>query len=112
MRLDLFLAQRHNFTRNKAQQLITTGLISVNGKVATKPSSEVTENDQISVEEDRRVHWVSRSAEKLAGFLLPPCEGDLSEARKCKAGKSEAKGGFALGIQILGARCLDVGSST
>jgi 23S rRNA (cytidine1920-2'-O)/16S rRNA (cytidine1409-2'-O)-methyltransferase len=102
MRLDLFLAQGQNFTRNKAQQLISAGLVSVNGKSITKPAFEVSETDSINIQEDRRVRWVSRSAEKLAGFLLPPCEG----------GMSERQGGFALKIQILGTNCLDVGAST
>lgn len=41
MRLDLFLVQKHSFTRNKAQQLISTGLVLVNDKVITKPAFEV-----------------------------------------------------------------------
>lgn len=69
MRLDLFLSKNHNFTRNKAQQLISTGLVSVNEKVITKPAFEVTETDTVNIQEDRRAHWVSRSAEKLAGFF-------------------------------------------
>ena len=69
MRLDLLLSQKYNFTRNKAQQLIRAGLVSIAGKVILKPSFEITSDDILSVQEDRRVTWVSRSAEKLAGFL-------------------------------------------
>lgn len=93
MRLDVALAERYSFTRNKAQQLIALGLISVNGKSITKTSFDVTEDDVIDVEEDRRVHWVSRSAEKLIGFL-------------------EKSGNETLLQKVSGSTCLDVGSST
>ncbi|MDD2693757.1 MAG: TlyA family RNA methyltransferase [Candidatus Gracilibacteria bacterium] len=93
MRLDVALAERYSFTRNKAQQLIALGLISVNGKSITKTSFEVTENDVIDIEEDRRVHWVSRSAEKLIGFL------EKSDNEK-------------LLQKVSGSTCLDVGAST
>lgn len=69
MRLDLRLSEQYSFTRNKAQQLIHAGLVSASGKVILKPSFEVSGDDTLSVQEDRRVSWVSRSAEKLAGFL-------------------------------------------
>ena len=69
MRLDLYLTNHHNFTRNKAQQLIVAGLVSVNGIVITKSSFDFTDDNKVEVSEDRRVRWVSRSAEKLAGFL-------------------------------------------
>lgn len=69
MRLDIALAERHSFTRNKAQQLIEVGLVSVNAKTVTKVSYDVSDTDVLDVREDMRVHWVSRSAEKLHGFL-------------------------------------------
>lgn len=93
MRLDVALAERYSFTRNKAQQLIALGLISVNGKNITKTSFEVVADDIVHVEEDRRVHWVSRSAEKLIGFL-------------------EQSGNERLLQKVSGSTCLDVGSST
>lgn len=91
MRLDIFLVQKHHFTRNKAQQIIDAGLVSVNNKIIKKSSYEVTDTDGIVIEIDRRVRWVSRSAEKLAGFL------------------ENRENGV---IQISGSYCLDVGSST
>ena len=69
MRLDQYLVLHHGFTRNKAQQLITSGLITLDRKICTKPSTPVSEHPAIVISNDRRVSWVSRSAEKLAGFL-------------------------------------------
>ena len=93
MRLDVTLAERHTLTRNKAQQLIALGLVSVNGKKILKASFEVEGEDVIVIEEDRRVHWVSRSAEKLIGFFEKP-------------------GNEMLLQKVSGSTCLDVGSST
>jgi predicted rRNA methylase YqxC with S4 and FtsJ domains len=69
MRLDTFLAQHHNLSRNRAKQLIEAGLVFVHENICTKVSEDVSENDVITLTEDRRVHWVSRSALKLHGFL-------------------------------------------
>jgi predicted rRNA methylase YqxC with S4 and FtsJ domains len=66
MRLDIYLTKHHGFTRNKAQQLIMAGLVFLNGKKVEKSSQQIQESDVVYVEADRRVHWVSRSAEKLA----------------------------------------------
>lgn len=90
MRLDQYLVNTYNFTRNKAQQLIDTDLILVNAKICNKYSYNIKETDIIAIESDRRVHWVSRSAEKLAGFL------DQKNHN----------------INILAKNCLDIGSST
>ncbi|NRH20652.1 TlyA family RNA methyltransferase [Candidatus Gracilibacteria bacterium] len=88
MRLDQYLVIHHHFTRNKAQQLISSELIVLDKKICTKASQIVPENATISITPDRRVNWVSRSAEKLAGFLEH----------------------FPIGID--GKKCLDIGSST
>ncbi len=69
MRLDQYLVLHHALTRNKAQQLIIAGLVSIDSKVYTKVSYRVSEESLVSIAIDRRVQWVSRSAEKLAGFL-------------------------------------------
>lgn len=89
MRLDLSLALQYGLTRNKSQQLIGARLVFVNGNIIEKTSFEVSENDTISIQDDRRVRWVSRSAEKLAGFLS-----------------------HHPGISTFQSRCVDVGSST
>lgn len=93
MRLDIMLAEMHGFTRNKARQLIEVGLVRVNNKIITKASHDVTDTDAITLEEDKRVHWVSRSAEKLDGFI-----------QFLQLTNHE--------LRITDTHCLDVGSST
>lgn len=88
MRLDIYLATHHGLTRNRAQQLIAADLVFVNAKICNKASFSVLDTTSISIVDDRRVEWVSRSAEKLAGFIE------------------------RLDITIADTNCLDVGSST
>ena len=93
MRLDHYLVLHHSLTRNKAQQLIKSDLISIDAKICNKSSQIIWEGHIVTITEDRRVNWVSRSAEKLAGFL---------EAYSMQ--NSE--------LNISWSNCLDVGSST
>lgn len=93
MRLDLSLVHHHKLSRNKAQALIEAGLVSVNSVTVTKPSHDISDEIIPDIKEDKRIHWVSRSAQKLEGFLW-----DLEAAQ--------------FPIQITGSTCLDVGSST
>lgn len=87
MRLDCYLSENGMaLSRNKAQELIREGKVAVDGVIITKPSWDVGEGSAILVLEEK--HYVSRAAYKLKGFL----EG--------------------LDLDIKGARCLDVGSST
>jgi 23S rRNA (cytidine1920-2'-O)/16S rRNA (cytidine1409-2'-O)-methyltransferase len=67
-RLDNYLL-KHNFTdsRNKAQELIKDGFVSVNGKEVLKSSLKVGAEDIVSVGEHKK--YVSRSAHKLSTFL-------------------------------------------
>lgn len=88
MRLDQALAELHHLTRNRAQQLITLGLVTVNGQPVTKSSYLVKENDILLLKEDKKIHWVSRSAQKLDGFFEQ------------------------IPLTVTGKRALDVGSST
>jgi predicted rRNA methylase YqxC with S4 and FtsJ domains len=69
MRLDQYLVAHHGITRNKAQQLIKTSLVTVDANICNKPSFIVSDGMIATIIPDRRVEWVSRSAEKLAGFL-------------------------------------------
>ena len=69
MRLDQYLVLHHGLTRNKAQQLITSELVFVNGKICNKQSYHILGDCVVIITDDRRVSWVSRSAEKLAGFI-------------------------------------------
>lgn len=91
MRADKYIAEKFNFSRNKIQQFIDAGLILKNNKPLNKPSEKITDTDIIHLIEDRRVHWVSRSAEKLAFFL------DINTMFQTK---------------IRNSKCLDVGAST
>ena len=88
MRLDLFLVQSRNITRNRAQFLLSEGLVWVNGKVVTKASFSIDESEIIVIQDDKRVHFVSRSAIKLDSFL------------------DEIK------LDVLNMTCLDIGAST
>ena len=69
MRLDQYIASTYSFTRNKSQQLIDAGLVSVNGKVITKVSFDVSGEEGFLIKEDKSIVWVSRSAGKLDGFI-------------------------------------------
>lgn len=91
MRIDKFISEKYGFTRNRVQQLILAELIFVDEKLVTKASYEVNENNTIKILEDKRLHWVSRSAEKLYGFFEKNPE---------------------LREKVKNAICLDVGSST
>ena len=93
MRLDHLMSQKYGFTRNKSQQLIKNGLISIHGIVHTKTAFEVTEEDILEIREDKSITWVSRSAGKLDGFF-------------------EALKWINIDIHIYGTHCLDIGSST
>lgn len=86
-RLDNYLVQNALIeSRNKAQNAIKSGLVSINAKKITKSSFKVNENDSVKV--DVYKEYVSRSAHKLASFLDE----------------------FTLDIQ--NRVCLDIGSST
>jgi 23S rRNA (cytidine1920-2'-O)/16S rRNA (cytidine1409-2'-O)-methyltransferase len=85
--------EKFGFTRNKSQAFIRDGLVLVNKKVITKPSFEVINDEKIELKEERRIHWVSRSAGKLDGFL------EQLRVSNCE-------------LRIIGTYCLDVGSST
>lgn len=93
MRLDIFLSTQYGFSRNRAQSLIESGIVFVNEKKVQKCAFLISSSDIVHIEEDRRIHWVSRSAEKLLGFL-----------------EFMTKGGKP--IQIHNKICLDIGSST
>ena len=93
MRFDISLSQKYAITRNKAQDFIKDGLVSVNGKVIIKPSFELQGDETILLQAAKKIHWVSRSAGKLDGFL-----------EELEMMNEE--------LRITGTNCLDVGSST
>ena len=91
MRLDLFLVDKaYAESRQKAQRLIKNGCVSIDGAVATKPSEDIDENVEHSIEviETENERYVSRGGLKLEGALE------------------------AFGISPEGFVCADIGAST
>ncbi|WP_291378570.1 TlyA family RNA methyltransferase [Demequina sp.] len=77
-------------SRSHAQELITQGLVLVDGEPETKPSRIVPDNVAIDVV-GATDHYVSRAAHKLIGALDAFCP---------------------LGLEVRGRHALDVGAST
>ena len=87
MRLDNYLVQNGYFeSRNRAQEALKAGLVSVNSKVITKASFKVSDDALVKVAEHK--FYISRAAKKLEEYLKE------------------------FSLPIGGAKCLDVGSST
>lgn len=108
MRLDQYLVEACGiFSRNKAQELIKAGKVTVGTKVIKKPAFQV-EDETVTVEEGD--HYVSRAAWKLRGFLNE-CELDISGMEALDIGAST--GGFTQVLLENGAEhvyAVDVGS--
>lgn len=69
-RLDKVLVKNNLVeSRTKAQQLILSGGVSINGKVQTKVSFSVDENDEIKITETDVLKYVSRGGFKLEKAL-------------------------------------------
>lgn len=91
-RLDRELVRRHLATsRSHASQIINAGRVSVDGRVISKPASQIDPAQAITVVESSQVEYASRGGYKLAGVL------DI-------LGKDAP--------EIAGKRCLDAGAST
>lgn len=110
MRLDIYLNKHEKVqSRNKADELIKSNKIKVNGKIISKSSFKVDENTKIEIlEED---FYVSRSAYKLKHFL-DEVKIDLKEKEALDIGSST--GGFTqilLENCIKQVTCVDVGSN-
>jgi 23S rRNA (cytidine1920-2'-O)/16S rRNA (cytidine1409-2'-O)-methyltransferase len=87
MRIDLLLTERGIVeSRAKAQRLVMAGQVRANGEIMKKPAEKVEENAQIKLELSSR--FVSRGGEKLVAGLE------------------------AFSLDVTGAVCADVGSST
>lgn len=69
MRLDIYISESYNCTRNRAQFFIEQGLVRVNNLPAKKASQDIRESDEVRLLDDKRVEFVSRSAIKLDTFL-------------------------------------------
>ncbi len=85
-RLDEAVAERTGVTRSRARSLIIAGRVRVDGRPATKPGTPVSASAVLAVERARP--FVSRGGEKLEGALV------------------------AFGLDVTGARGLDIGAST
>ncbi len=91
MRLDVYLYQNGIApSRQKAQELIAKGEISVNGKMASKPSLVVEETDEIALV-GQGLRYVSRGGEKLEA-ALDAFTIDVTDFVACDIGAST--GGF------------------
>ncbi|WP_040634573.1 TlyA family RNA methyltransferase [Mobilicoccus pelagius] len=92
MRLDVHLVEAGLArSRGQARDLVASGAVTVDGRVARRPAAPVTADSVVEVASDDARRWVGRAALKLVGAL-------------------EAFPEFA--ATIPGARCVDVGAST
>ncbi len=68
MRLDLYLVENFEIqSRNKANEIIKSNKVKVDGKVISKPSFKIEDDSKVELlEED---FYVSRAAYKLKYFL-------------------------------------------
>jgi len=110
MRLDIFLAE-HGFatSRTRAQELISRGLVVVNGRQAGRSSKEISERDYVLVEGD--LPYVSRAGEKLS-FALEYFSVDVAGKHVLDIGSST--GGFTDVVLQKGAAsvtAVDVGTN-
>lgn len=88
MRLDKYLVERFNISRDTAIEIIKNGNCLINGVEAQKQGQKVSQSDQITLKENSLPKYVSRAGDKLEQAL---CE---------------------FKINPKGLNCLDVGSST
>lgn len=111
MRLDVYLyTNALTQSRQKAQELIASKCVYVNGKQCSKSSYEVLEGDCVEVRSEGK-QWVSRAGEKLWGFLSQ--NPVAIEGRKI-LDIGSSTGGFSEVLLSLGAReivCVDVGDN-
>lgn len=107
MRLDLFIAQQFDFSRQKAQDLIKKGRVLCNGNKIVKPAFDVDATMHIELAQERI--FVSRAGEKLFDFLK-----NQRLDKKIILDVGSSTGGFAQVLLILGAsevHCVDVGNN-
>ncbi len=109
MRLDKYLVEESYFeSRNRANEAIKAGLVTVNGKVA-KASTKIDKDSTVSVEDEK--FYVSRAGRKLESFLDEYLI-DFADKRALDIGSST--GGFAQIILEKGVKsidCVDVGKN-
>lgn len=69
MRLDQYITEKLNISKNKAQNLIKSEKVTVNMKIIKKAWFEIIETDKIEIFESEQLNYVARSALKLKYFL-------------------------------------------
>lgn len=69
MRLDQYVTEKLNITRNKAQAVIKAESVMVNGKVITKTGFRLKETDIIEIQPTEESKYVARSAMKLKWYF-------------------------------------------
>lgn len=110
MRLDYYLFQSGLVqSRQKAQELIESLSVFVNGRLVNKNSFEISSNASIVFKEQKQ--WVARSGEKLYRFLL---SNEISVEGREILDIGSSTGGFSEVLLHLGAKkitCVDVGSN-
>ncbi|RXJ90908.1 TlyA family rRNA (cytidine-2'-O)-methyltransferase [Arcobacter sp. CECT 8983] len=110
MRLDLYLTKHFDIqSRNKANELIKAKKVKVDGKIVTKPSFKIYEDNNIELLEDE--FYVSRAAYKLKYFIE---EFNINLENKEALDIGSSTGGFTqilLEKNVKNVVCVDVGSN-
>lgn len=89
MRIDTFLFENGFFeSREKAKKAIAESRIVVNGKTITKPSADISDNDELCIIPSDKIEYVGRGGLKLECAL------------------------DTFGIDVIGKRAIDIGAST
>jgi len=110
MRLDLYLTNNNNIqSRNKASELIKSKKVLINGKIVTKPSFQIEEGMEVTI--DQEEFFVSRAAYKLKYFLE---ENNIDISGMVALDIGSSTGGFTqilLNNGIKNVTCIDVGTN-
>ena len=103
MRLDNALVAKGLVeSRNKAQEAIKSGIVTVNSNIIKKPSFKVTDSDEVALTKERL--FVSRAAMKLEGFLR---EIDLDIRGRVALDIGSSTGGFTQVLLERGVESVD-----
>ena len=110
MRLDIYLTKHNNIqSRNKANELIKSKKVLVDGKIVTKPSFNIEEIHKVTLTQEE--FFVSRAAYKLK-YFLEEFVIDLEDKIALDIGSST--GGFTqilLASNVQSVTCVDVGTN-
>jgi len=110
MRLDKYITEKYKIqSRNKASELIKAKKVLVDGKIISKPSFIINDNEEVTINEDD--FYVSRSAYKLKYFLE---ENNIIVTDKTAIDIGSSTGGFTqilLNNNIKSVTCVDVGTN-